>query len=218
MEGPDVVQRAIVGHGTASSSTEVIFQYFTSEGNAEAFVRTLYSLIRQSGLVRGDHQAVRELASEIMNDVVAEALAHSDRYNPAYPLGPWLHGIAINMIKRKRDDLIKTRQREVFFAATSQTQDESSFDEVLERSPSLVAEGPERYVEVEEENGQLNDAFAHLRERDQQVLRLAIQYDLDYAKLAEVQGITQEAARQRYHRATTRLREIIQKQGEERDG
>jgi RNA polymerase sigma-70 factor (ECF subfamily) len=216
MEEPDVVQKTLVERITGSSSIDVIRSYFADDEKTKVFVQSLYNLVRRSGLVHGDHQAVREMAREIMSEVVEEAFEHSDRYNPQHSLVPWLYGIAVNMIKRRQQKGV--RLKEISFSALSQTQGEADYEEILDRSSLLVAEGPEHYVEVAEQNEQLNEAFARLSMKDQQVLHLTLQYNCDYAKLAEVLGITQAAVRQRYHRATTRLREIIQKQGEERNG
>jgi RNA polymerase sigma factor (sigma-70 family) len=218
MEGPEVVQGTIEKQEMSSSSVEMIPQYFASDENVEALLRILYIFIRQSGLVRGDHQTVRAMTCELLSDVAAEALTYKERYKPGSSLFAWLCGIAANVVKRKRDRQIKSFQRETPLSLLQQKLDETEGEISLDLFSALAVEGPEGEIEKKEQNAQFEKAFLRLSVGDQRVLRLALQHDLRYDKLAQNLSITQDAARQRYHRATKRLKEIIQEQGSEHNG
>ena len=52
------------------------------------------------------------IAEELLNDVVIEALEHSDRFTPGRAPLNWLLGIAANLIKRRRAARARRMQRE----------------------------------------------------------------------------------------------------------
>ena len=74
------------------------------EENADELLQTIALFVRKAGLAAGS--AAEELSLELLSEVCCEALKKAECYDPARLAGPWLLGIAANLIKRKR---VRTR-------------------------------------------------------------------------------------------------------------
>jgi DNA-directed RNA polymerase specialized sigma24 family protein len=57
-------------------------------------------------------QTLDAAAEELLNEIIAEALAHEDRFRPSGQPRAWLLGIAANLIKRRQAELRRREQRE----------------------------------------------------------------------------------------------------------
>lgn len=156
-------------------------------------------------------RAVNAMASELLNEVVAEALEHADRLRPDGQPRAWMLGIAANLIKRKQAERAKRNHREPLVRDLySDPYNTMSDDDLFDRFAAFVAgnsaDNPARRFEEDE---QVSAMLAHLSEDDQRVVRLAVLNELDGRALAHELGIKPGAARVRLHRALGRLREAL---------
>ncbi|HVU13971.1 MAG TPA: sigma-70 family RNA polymerase sigma factor [Phototrophicaceae bacterium] len=166
------------------------------EDESHALTRTLSFYLSRAGLTVS--------ASELLNEVVVEALRHEDRFNPARQPRAWLLGIAANLIRREQSQLAKLNQREPL-ARDLYPGSEPSDDEVFEWLSSF-AENASSLENAEAVNVLLDGVSPD----DAHVLRLAILNGLDGDALARELGVTPGAARVRLHRALNRLRRTVQ--------
>ena len=208
--------RSIVEAEAQPSAVSMLYHHLESQENVEALLDTLFVLIRKLGLVLGDKVAVQEMANELLGEVVKEALMHGNRYDPSRSRpGTWLNRIAVIIIKRKRDEIIRLAKREPSFSSLRPNQDVPSEDVLLDQFVDPTAVDPEQNLEAEE---QFESLLSLTSESNQELLRLYIVHDFDAARLSLKLGITKEAARQRISRALKQLRAVLEEQGGERNG
>lgn len=170
------------------------------ETEAADLQRTLRVYLHRAGLL-GRDQPPDAAASELLNEVVLEALRHEARFRAAASPRAWLLGIAANLIRRKRAELARRHRREPLLRDLVREADaEMSDDDLFDWLMALT-----RTPEAGESDGTAA-LLALLTPDDQQVIRLAVLHDLDGAALAQALGITPGAARVRLHRALNRLR------------
>lgn len=170
------------------------------EDEAHVLTRTLGFYLRRAGLTVS--------ASELLNEVVVEALAHEDRFNPSRQPRAWLLGIAANLIRRKQTELAKLDRREPL-ARDLYPGDEPSDDEVFDWLAAF--DGAETLEELEADEA-VKALLADVSAEDARVLQLAILSGLDGEALARELGTTPGAARVRLHRALNRLRRSMTKE------
>lgn len=173
------------------------------ERQAPELLRTLRLYVWRAGLANGP--TLEEVAQEVLSEVVAEALEHADRFDPARQPGAWLLGIAANLIKRRQVARATNARREpamgdLYADAHADERDGELFD----RLAALASPGPEEMIEANEQAAAL---LALVSAEDRRVLQLAILSDLDGDQLAQALGTTPVAARVRRHRAMNRLRD-----------
>ncbi|GCE14747.1 RNA polymerase sigma factor [Tengunoibacter tsumagoiensis] len=170
-----------------------------------ALLGTLRSYVQRMGLAQNGE--ISAVAADVLQEVVVEALEHSERFDPTRQPMAWLLGIALNVIKRKRTEVAKRSQRELSFAhltvLRSEHQESSAAENLLEQLVSCSIEGPERKLESDE---QAQFILSLVSDEDRKVLQLAIVHDFERDVLAQALGITAVAARVRLHRALARLR------------
>jgi len=70
------------------------------EAESESVAKTLRYYVLRAGLASG--AGVAQVADEVFNDMVVEALRTADRLKPDIHPKPWLLGIAANLIKRQQ--------------------------------------------------------------------------------------------------------------------
>jgi RNA polymerase sigma-70 factor (ECF subfamily) len=187
---------------TANSST--LKQYIAERH--ETLLATLRLYVARSHLAEG--QVIASTASELLSEVVVEALDHADRFRPCGQPMAWLLGIAANLIKRRQAELARRNRREPLARdLCPDTQELMNDDEVFDQFASLSGPNSTHDLEVDERVSSILDC---LSEPDQQVVRLTILYGLSGEMLAQELGITPGAARVRLHRALSRLREAQQ--------
>jgi RNA polymerase sigma factor (sigma-70 family) len=165
------------------------------EEESHVLTRTLGFYLSRAGLTVS--------ASELLNEVVVEALEHEDRFNPARQPRAWLLGIAVNLIRRKQSELARLNWREPL-ARDLYPGDEPSDDEVFEWLAAFTEVGTLEALEI---NEAANALLAGVSPEDAYLLRLAILSGLDGDALARELGISAGAARVRLHRALNRLRQ-----------
>jgi len=153
-------------------------------------------------------------AADLLNEVVAEALAHAERFRPAGEPEAWLLGIAANLVRRRQADLARRERREPRAAdlvglTGPEGPDE---DDPFERLAGLALEdaqaGPERTLESRQATAEL---LGLVSEDDRRVLELAVLHELNGDRLAGALGTSPGAARVRLHRALGRLRAALTK-------
>src|SRR6266516_6845897 len=132
---------------TASDNTKII-ECITD--NVAPLLGILRSYVKRMGLASGEE--VPAAAVEVLQEVVLEALDHADRFNPAGQPIAWLLGIAINVIKRKKAELVKRSQRELSMSELSLAQQESlSEDELFDQFTANTATDHEQDIAANEQ-------------------------------------------------------------------
>jgi RNA polymerase sigma-70 factor (ECF subfamily) len=160
-----------------------------------------------------DQQGATLGATELLNEVVVEALEHADRFRPSGQPMAWLLGIAANLIKRKQAKRATRNRREPLVRDLyPATMDAMSESELFDKIASLTTSTP---VDEWEANEAASELLAGLSKDDQRVLRLAILHDLDGQALAQELGVSPGTARVRLHRALKRLRHNWHKERED---
>jgi RNA polymerase sigma factor (sigma-70 family) len=172
------------------------------ETQSDALYRAIRQVVMRSGVTTPDNAG--QVASEVLNEVVVEALAHAGRLQtPEQPFA-WLMGIALNLIRRRLTELSRRERREPLLhdLYPSETLTEA---EVIDRFIGLHSRNEMTALDLESPVARL---LAQVSPEDEQVLRLAVLHDLDGEALARELGITPGAARVRLHRALKRLRQF----------
>ncbi len=184
---------------TASDNTKII-ECITD--NVASLLGILRSYVKRMGLARGEE--VPAAAVEVLQEVVLEALDHADRFNPTGQPMAWLLGIAINVIKRKKAELVKRSQRELSMSDLSLKQEEGlSESELFDQLMANSSAGPEQEIAA---NEQAELLLSLVSPEDQHVLMLAFLQGFEREALAQKLGISTGATRVRLHRALKRLR------------
>jgi RNA polymerase sigma factor (sigma-70 family) len=181
----------------------MLCQFF--EDNAEILLGTLRISAWRQGIVRGS--SVEDVSCELLSQVFIKAIESADTFDSSQPLMNWIWGIAKNLIKQKRDKIVKRQQREPLVRDLYQSDQETlSDDELFDRIASLsVAENGQAL----ESNEQVAQMLALVSEPDQQILRLAVLHDMNGDEMAKTLDIKPATARQRFHRALKRLRHAL---------
>ncbi len=150
------------------------------------------------------------VADDLLNEVVAEALAHAERFRPAGQPEAWLLGIAANLVRRRQADLARRERREPLAADLAGPDDGPDEDDPFERLAGLALDstqaGPEQVLEARQATAEL---LALVSEDDRRVLELAVLHELNGDQLAAALGTSPGAARVRLHRALGRLRAAL---------
>lgn len=168
------------------------------EEETPVLTRTLGIYLSRAGLTIS--------ASELLSEVVVEALEHEARFDPARQPRAWLLGIAANLIRRKQAELARLDRREPL-ARDLYPGAEPSDDEVFDWLDGMSAVDPHLTLDG---NDDVSALLARVSPEDAMVLRLAVLHGLDGETLARELGVSPGAARVRLHRALERLRRHLQ--------
>ncbi|HEY6285891.1 MAG TPA: sigma-70 family RNA polymerase sigma factor [Ktedonobacteraceae bacterium] len=184
---------------TASDNTKII-ECITD--NVASLLGILRSYVKRMGLASGEE--VPAVAIEVLQEVVLEALDHADRFNQTGQPMAWLLGIAINVIKRNKAELIKRSQRELSIGDLSLMQEEHlSESELFDQHMADSSAGPDQEIAA---NEQAELLLSLVSPEDQHILMLAFLQGFEREALAQKLGISPGATRVRLHRALKRLR------------
>jgi RNA polymerase sigma factor (sigma-70 family) len=138
----------------------------------------------------------REVADDLVADTFLAAFAKRQRYLSAYPdAGPWLYGIATNLIGQHRRD--EVRRLRLAQAALREPDVPSHADQVT----ADVTAGSVR--------GLLAAALAELPDGDRDVVILIAWEQLTYSETARAVGIPVGTVRSRLNRARATLRRSL---------
>jgi RNA polymerase sigma factor (sigma-70 family) len=142
----------------------------------------------------------REVADDLVADTFLAAFAKRQSYRPAYPdAGPWLYGIATNLIgQHRREEVRQFRLRQ---AAPREPDMPSHADQVT----ADVTAGSVR--------GLLTTALAELPDGDRDVVILIAWEQLSYSETARAMGIPVGTVRSRLNRARATLRRSLTEAG-----
>ncbi len=184
---------------TASDNAKII--KFIAD-NVASLLGIIRSYVKRIGLARGEE--VSAVALEVLQEVVLEALDHADRFDPTSQPMAWLLGIAINVIKRNKYELIKRSQRELSMSDLSLRREEHvSESELLDQLVANSYAGPDQEIAA---NEQAELLLSLVSPEDQHILTLAFLQGFEREALAQKLGISPGATRVRLHRALKRLR------------
>ena len=184
------------------------------ESESGSLAKTVRYYVLRAGLASGG--GIAQLADELFNDMVVEALRTADRLKADMHPKPWLLGIAANLIKRRQTEMAKRDRREPLMRDLyPDMQDTLSDDELFDLLP-VTTYGSLEDVEADETTQHL---LSGLSKSDADLLRLAILHDMSGEALAKALGVSPVAARVRLHRALNRLRAAqAVNQGDHQDG
>jgi RNA polymerase sigma factor (sigma-70 family) len=172
-------------------------------GESEALLGTLRYYLVRAGLADGRDAA--PLATELLDEVVVQALEHAGRFRPSGQPMAWLLGIGANLIRRRQAERATRDRREPLVRDLyASGPDALSEDELFDRVASLAVEGP---IADWEANEAASAILAHVSADDRRVLQLAVLHGLNGEALARELGVKPGAARVRLHRALNRLRQ-----------
>lgn len=201
------------------------------EENAESLARTLRGYVSRAGLARGE--AVPEVAIEVLQETVVEALKSAHRFDPSYRPAAWLLGIAANVIKRRQVKQAIKHKYEVPVEDAARGYDEESSSEMrsdselfdrlasltvkrgispLHTKHRLVLLARDDVEQAFDANEAAEALLSRLSPEDQTVVRLAVLEGLEGDAVAERLGIKPGTARVRLHRALKRLQKIMEEQ------
>ena len=170
--------------------------------NAASLLGIIRTYVMRMGLAHGEE--VPTMALEVLQEVVLEALGHANRFDPTGQPMAWLLGIAINVIKRKKFELIRRSQRELPMSNLSPTQEEDlSESDLFDQLRVDTYAGPDQEIAA---NEQAELLLSLVSPEDQHILMLAVLQGFETKALAQKLGISPGAARVRLHRALKRLR------------
>jgi RNA polymerase sigma factor (sigma-70 family) len=187
------------------SAADILRQHIAEHGDALLLV--IRSYVVHLGAAHG--QPVKEVASEILNEMTVRALSTADRFDPAKRPRSWLLGIAWKLILQRRDAVARLRQHELNASTLLSEADDEETAKFFDQLADLARQraGDDRSAAI------LNDLLAQATPEDREIL---VQVDLqgwDYAALARQTGISVAALRKRHHRAIKHLQQIARQNG-----
>lgn len=199
-------------HQTKSyTSNRTLLKAFI-EAETEPLLGTLRYYLMRAGLANGPGASAA--ATELLNEVVVEALEHADRFRPEGQPRAWLLGIAANLIKRKQAErAVRNRREPLVQDLYPDRQNSLSEEELFDRVAALSQAGPAQALAANEGAAAI---LALVPDGDRRVLQLAVLHGMDGSELARELEITPGAARVRLHRALKRLRNAWQEQERQR--
>ena len=192
--------RSVIFKTPAASDNTKIIEFITD--NVASLLGIIRSYVKRMGLASGED--VPAVAIEVLQEVVLEALDHIDRFNSTGQPMAWLLGIAINVIKRNKAELIKRSQRELSMSEISPLHEEHlSESELFDQLAANSSAEPDQEIAA---NEQAELLLSLVSPEDQRILMLAFLQGFEREALAQKLGISAGATRVRLHRALKRLR------------
>lgn len=182
-------------------------QEFIAE-ESDMLRRVLRSYVLRLGRMR--HTTPDAAASELLNEVVVEALHHADRFDPTRQPKAWLLGIAANLLRRQQNEVNQREHREPLMRDL--IEDEAASDDELFDQLAEISTNTSDPARISEANEALVGLLSAVSMEDQHILRLAVLHEMNGDEVAQAFGITSGAARVRLHRALRRLRAAVEKQ------
>ena len=155
-------------------------------------------LLHEQTALRASFLVARDpsLAEDITQEAFIKAYRALGRFRAGKSFRPWLMRIVVNQARNvKRAD----RSR----AATAQRYGDELRSDA--QGPS-----PEAAVVETERRGRLLDAVARLRQDDQTAIHMRFFLELENGEIAQILGCAEGTVRSRVHRASRRLKVIIE--------
>jgi len=171
------------------------------ESESDSLAKTVRYYVLRAGLASG--AGIAQLADELFNDMVVEALRSANRLKPDMHPKPWLLGIAANLIKRRQTEMAKRDRREPLMRDLyPDMEDTLSDDELFDLLPAITYS---RLEDVEADET-ITHLLLGLSKSDVDLLRLAILHDMSGEALAKALGVSPVAARVRIRSMIGRAR------------
>ena len=182
------------------TDAELIQASLTDPSRFEPIFDRHYDAIHRYLARRGGWQ----LAEDLTMTVFLKAFESRTRFRPsATDAGPWLYGIATNVMRRhRRTEVRRLRAYARLPASGSAEIDHARLVERVDAGSAATA---------------VYGALARLAERDRNVLLLVAWADLSYAEVAVALDVPIGTVRSRLNRARGRLRELLAAIGQEKD-
>ena len=178
------------------------------EYESSTLIGTLRYYLFRAGL-GGRDLPLDSAAQDLLNDGVAEALEHEDRFRATGQPRAWLLGIAANLVRRRQRDMMQRNQREPLLRDLHpEMEGQMSDDELFDWIAEVAATTPDAFDQRED----VHALLTALAPDDERVIRLAIMNGLDGEALAQSLQVSAGAARVRLHRALGRLRLVYAQQ------
>jgi RNA polymerase sigma factor (sigma-70 family) len=155
--------------------------------------RGVAALIWKTGMAT--HSTIDDVTDEVVQEVVARAMAKPEAYDPSRLARPWLLKFATFVLIGRRDRAIQ-RPTPLSLDALRRTGDDADAEYTL--AERLHA--PDAFVET-----RTGELLAMVSPADREVLRLGFVEGLRGREMAAVLGINEGAARVRFSRAIARL-------------
>lgn len=185
----------------------IIDRYFTE---SEALLHSqIRGLLQSYGFARS-WKDLNDLAEDIYQETALTAIEIVATFKPEHLPGPWLLGIANNIMKRMYTKLVKRTMHEVsisnaetFELADPYASGEAILDQLaLHGEAAMEAQGADSSMAQQD----FHDLISLLPSADdRQVLTWRFLQDRTTASIAEELSITKGAVRQRFRRAIQRL-------------
>ncbi|MEE9296456.1 MAG: sigma-70 family RNA polymerase sigma factor [Phycisphaerae bacterium] len=163
------------------------------EAQREAYARTCRQIYRLLIRMTGNEDDALDLTQE----TYVRAFSRIHEFDGRSTLATWLYRIAFNQALQLLRGADKTKSKLRLLAA----EDRAESSEISHTTRLDV-----------------NDALATLKPADRAILLLRYQEGLDYRAIAETMGSTMGTVASRLNRARSRLRELLQKSYEFREG
>jgi RNA polymerase sigma factor (sigma-70 family) len=187
--------------GTAASPAQAALFRCLRDDN-ELLLDSIRVYVRRFGLAAADD--ARSVALEVLQEITVEALEHAERFAPDRRPIPWLLGIALNVLRRRKAEQARQGLRERWTSAVRSPGDELGAQaDVFERIGA--ASSVDELAEVEAEDA-AERLLALVSVADQEIVRLAVIKGWNSEELARRLGTKPGTARVRLHRALGRLR------------
>lgn len=163
----------------------------------EVLVRTQHGMLL--AYIRA-HVGQSERADDLFQKTMLEAWTHVEKFDNSRPAGPWLRGIARNVINsERRDDARRWRRLEEFVA--QRLDDHFEYIEVTAQ------------MEFDEVIGVLKDCLGKLNRLYQAPLQYCYWGGLSVREAAEESGLTLEAFKKRLQRGREMLGRCLSGKG-----
>ncbi|MBC7594962.1 MAG: sigma-70 family RNA polymerase sigma factor [Kineosporiaceae bacterium] len=175
-----------------SDSTLIAASIDDGELFATIFDRHIQAVYRFAAS-RSDRRGAEDVASEAFTI----AFANRHKFRPSASARPWLIGIAINVMRKRRDHghLAKRTLEKFCIGEIAYSQDPLTLIEQTETEASTRA--------------QVAEALLSLADRDREALLLFTWDDLSYEDIAECLSVPLGTVRSRIHRARAHVREAV---------
>lgn len=210
---------AAASGGAAAPAADVahgcLCTFFAQE--SATLLPSLRRYVLHAGLSSG--RSLEDEVADLLQEVVVHALRAAGEFDVTRRPAPWVLGIAVNLIRRRRVEQAKQRRRLVnpgepgaggAAGAEGVTGGAMSADVVFDRF-AAASENPEEFFAGRQV---ASSWLALVSDADRQVLQHAVLQGMDGAELAAVLQISAGAARVRLHRALQRLRAALAEQEE----
>lgn len=206
---PTTPQIASVDHLANSAEDTPLRRYFATfdqNGDGQQLLRHIRLYVHNANLA--GEQSAHEIALEIMQELVVEALRSEHNFDSTRKPKPWLLGIAANLIKRRREMLFRQRKRETPVTDLT-TVDGLTEEQLFDRIAFQAQFGPEQEVLA---GLGVEELLAQLPSNERYIIEQNVLHEMSAVEVAHALDITPGNARVRLHRVLKKLRAILLEQ------